>query len=191
MTRFLLPLLALALPSAPVDGRGAEPGRVAVAAASNLAYVVDALQARLENLVDGVEEPDPEVLRTMLVQTERLGRLVTQLLDLSRLESGTVPLDRTEFAVAPLIEHAVREQALQESDVAVAVVVSEAVKVLSSVMLLRAQQGATNASVCQPCSAGFYQGRPGANSSGACLRCVFEAAPAPGEAGTCETAGVL
>jgi molybdopterin-synthase adenylyltransferase len=24
-----------------------------------------------------------------------------------------------------------------------------------------------------------------------CLRCVFEAAPAPGEAGTCETAGVL
>ena len=24
-----------------------------------------------------------------------------------------------------------------------------------------------------------------------CLRCVFEAAPAPGETGTCETAGVL
>lgn len=86
---------------------------------------ITALQARLENLVDGVEEPDPEVLGTMLLQTERLGRLVTQLLDLSRLESGSVPLDRTEFAVAPLIEHAVREQALQESDVAVEVVLDD------------------------------------------------------------------
>mgnify|MGYP003348713163 CR=1 FL=1 len=86
---------------------------------------ITALQARLENLVDGVEEPDPEVLGTMLMQVERLGRLVTQLLDLSRLESGTVPLDRTEFAVAPLIEHAVREQSLQESDVAVEVLVDD------------------------------------------------------------------
>ncbi|MFM8618050.1 MAG: molybdate ABC transporter substrate-binding protein [Opitutaceae bacterium] len=45
MTRILLPLLSLALLSAPVAGRGAEQGRVAVAAASNLAYVVDALHA--------------------------------------------------------------------------------------------------------------------------------------------------
>ena len=55
---------------------------------------ISALQARLENLVDGVEEPDPELLRSMLDQTERLGRLVSQLLDLSRLESGVVPLRR-------------------------------------------------------------------------------------------------
>ncbi|MFM7616752.1 MAG: ATP-binding protein [Actinomycetes bacterium] len=86
---------------------------------------ITALQARLENLVDGIEEPDPEILGTMLLQTERLGRLVTQLLDLSRLEAGTVPLDRHEFAVAPLIAHAVREQALQGSDVAVEVVVDD------------------------------------------------------------------
>ena len=55
MTRFLLPLLALALPSAPVDGRGAEPGRVAVAAASNLAYVVDALQAAFAREAPGLK----------------------------------------------------------------------------------------------------------------------------------------
>ena len=55
---------------------------------------ISALQARLENLVDGVEEPSPELLRSMLEQTERLGRLVAQLLDLSRLESGVVPLRR-------------------------------------------------------------------------------------------------
>ncbi len=35
-----------------------------------------ALQALLENLVDGVEPPDPAALRTALAQTERLGRLV-------------------------------------------------------------------------------------------------------------------
>jgi signal transduction histidine kinase len=86
---------------------------------------ITALQARLENLVDGIEEPDPEILGTMLLQTERLGRLVTQLLDLSRLEAGTVPLDRHEFAVAPLLAHAVREQSLQSTDVAVEVVLDD------------------------------------------------------------------
>ena len=86
---------------------------------------ITALQARLENLVDGVEAPDPEILGTMLLQTERLGRLVTQLLDLSRLESGTLPLDRTAFPVRPLIEHAVREQALRDLDVSLEVVVDD------------------------------------------------------------------
>jgi signal transduction histidine kinase len=73
---------------------------------------ITALQAVLENLVDGVESPDPQTFRTMLAQVERLGRLVTQLLDLSRLESGAVPLERSEFAVEPVLDHAVREQQL-------------------------------------------------------------------------------
>src|SRR4029450_12068172 len=34
---------------------------------------ITALQALLENLVDGVEPPDPETFRTMLAQAERLG----------------------------------------------------------------------------------------------------------------------
>jgi signal transduction histidine kinase len=71
-----------------------------------------ALQATLENLVDGVATADPRTLQTMLAQVERLGRLVAQLLDLSRLEAGTVPLDRQAFAVAPVLAHAVREQEL-------------------------------------------------------------------------------
>src|SRR4029077_1053520 len=37
---------------------------------------ITALQAVLENIVDGVAPPDPETLRTMLAQVERLGRLV-------------------------------------------------------------------------------------------------------------------
>ena len=73
-----------------------------------------ALQATLENLVDGVATADPQTLQTMLSQVERLGRLVTQLLDLSRLESGTVPLDRHSFAVEPVLAHAVREQELND-----------------------------------------------------------------------------
>jgi signal transduction histidine kinase len=78
---------------------------------------ITALQAVLENLVDGVGQADPETMRTMLAQVERLGRLVQQLLDLSRLESGTLPLDRNSFDVRPMLEHAVRESQLHATDV--------------------------------------------------------------------------
>ena len=49
----------------------------------------------------------------MLTQSERLGRLVEQLLDLSRLESGEVPLDRERVLLGPLVT-----QVLSEIDVA-------------------------------------------------------------------------
>jgi signal transduction histidine kinase len=73
---------------------------------------ISALQAHLENLVDGVQPPDPAVLRTMLAQTERLGRMVTQLLDLSRLESGASPLRRAKVALGPLLHQAADEARL-------------------------------------------------------------------------------
>jgi signal transduction histidine kinase len=71
-----------------------------------------ALQATLENIVDGVAPADNATLQTMLSQTQRLGRLVEQLLDLSRLESGTVPLELQPFAVKPMLEQTVRESSL-------------------------------------------------------------------------------
>jgi signal transduction histidine kinase len=86
---------------------------------------ITALQAGLENLVDGVEPPGPEQLRTMLRQVERLGRLVTQLLDLSRLESGAIPLQRRPFEVRPVLEDAVDESRLHAPGVEVSVAVSE------------------------------------------------------------------
>src|SRR5439155_10818533 len=64
---------------------------------------ISALRARLENLLDGVEAPGPAVLQVMLQQTERLSRLVDQLLDLSRLESGDIPLDRDSPDLASLL----------------------------------------------------------------------------------------
>ena len=49
-------------------------------------------RAVLEILVDGVEHPDRATLEAALEQSERLSRLVTDLLDLSRVEAGIVPL---------------------------------------------------------------------------------------------------
>ena len=70
---------------------------------------ISALRAHLENLLDGVEQPDPQTLQVMLAQSERLGRLVDQLLELSRLESGDVPLQREEVALAPLVSEVLSE----------------------------------------------------------------------------------
>ena len=76
---------------------------------------IGALQAVLENLADGVE--DPHAVDVALAQTQRLGRLVDQLLDLSRLESGTLPLAAERFGVHALLDRAARECVLGERDV--------------------------------------------------------------------------
>jgi signal transduction histidine kinase len=70
---------------------------------------ISALQATLENLVDGVSDPGPEELRTALVQTERLGRLVGDLLDLSRVEEGVTPLRLKEVRLADIFADAVAQ----------------------------------------------------------------------------------
>ncbi|CAN5613554.1 HAMP domain-containing sensor histidine kinase [soil metagenome] len=77
---------------------------------------ISALRATLENVVDGVVAPDPALLRTMLAQTERLQRLVAQLLDLSRLESGGTPLHLLRFPAADLLEAVADESALHSPD---------------------------------------------------------------------------
>ncbi|GII82848.1 hypothetical protein Ssi03_08380 [Sphaerisporangium siamense] len=76
------------------------------------------LQAVLENVVDGVSAPDPATLSTALAQTQRLGRLVAQLLDLSRLDSGSRSIEREPVELAGLCGQAVREAALKRDDVA-------------------------------------------------------------------------
>ncbi|WP_448059614.1 sensor histidine kinase [Cellulomonas hominis] len=67
---------------------------------------VTALQAQLENIVDGVSEPDPATMRAALAQTERLGRLVAYLLDLSRLEAGAVGLDIEDIGLREFLQEA-------------------------------------------------------------------------------------
>ncbi|MFI6641300.1 ATP-binding protein [Streptomyces sp. NPDC050504] len=70
---------------------------------------IAALRAVLENVVDGVSEADPETMRTALKQTERLGRLVETLLDLSRLDNGVVPLKARRFEVWPYLSGVLKE----------------------------------------------------------------------------------
>jgi len=70
---------------------------------------IAALQAVLENLVDGVEPLGEGTLKAMLRQTERLGQLAAQLLDLSRLESGAVELRPRRVSLSEVVADAVAE----------------------------------------------------------------------------------
>jgi signal transduction histidine kinase len=78
---------------------------------------VSALRAVLENLVDGVAAPDEATLKTALQQTERLGRLVADLLDLSRVEAGTLPLRREPVPLSAFLHQAVEEAQLADRPV--------------------------------------------------------------------------
>lgn len=73
---------------------------------------ISALQAVLENIVDGVSEPDPATCQVALRQTERLSRLVADLLDLSRVDAGIVELRREPVAMAPLLRAVAAEAGL-------------------------------------------------------------------------------
>ncbi|KAE8765164.1 DUF4173 domain-containing protein [Georgenia thermotolerans] len=76
-----------------------------------------AQQALLENLVDGVVRPDDEALQDALAQSERLGELVGDLLDLSRFEGGAATLALAPVDVAVLVEAAVAEARLGAREV--------------------------------------------------------------------------
>jgi signal transduction histidine kinase len=82
---------------------------------------IAAIRAHLENLLDGVEHPDRQTLQVMLSQTERLSRLIEQLLELSRLESGELPLQREDVPLAPLVTQVLSEIDVARSDSGVAV----------------------------------------------------------------------
>ncbi|QIK76411.1 DUF4153 domain-containing protein [Nocardioides piscis] len=70
-----------------------------------------AMTAVLENLADGVVPADSEHLEGALAQAERLRRLVTDLLDLSRLEAGVTRLQPGDVTVDELVGDCVREVA--------------------------------------------------------------------------------
>jgi two-component system, OmpR family, sensor histidine kinase BaeS len=76
-----------------------------------------ALNALLENLADGVAEPDPATLRAALAQGERMAGLVGDLLDLSRVDAGKAPLARRPVDVRRLLDAAVAEAGVAGRDV--------------------------------------------------------------------------
>jgi signal transduction histidine kinase len=85
---------------------------------------ITALHALLENIVDGVAEPDAETMRMALSQTARLGELVTNLLDLSRVEGGAIPLQLRPFRVDEFLHEAIEHVAISPADVRITVEVS-------------------------------------------------------------------
>ncbi|MDH4147029.1 MAG: HAMP domain-containing histidine kinase [Acidimicrobiia bacterium] len=77
------------------------------------------LKATLENLADGIAEPTSDVLGAMITQTDRLGRLVADVLDLSRLEGGELALRPESVAISDLFDIALAEFGFEHPDVAV------------------------------------------------------------------------
>ena len=104
-------VLAQAFNTMAADLAGADQQRRQLVAtvSHELRTPLAAQQALLENLVDGVVRPDDAVLRTALAQAERLGTLVGDLLDLSRVDGGRAPLDLAAVDVRALVERAVAE----------------------------------------------------------------------------------
>jgi signal transduction histidine kinase len=78
-------------------------------ASHELRTPLGALRVRLENMVDGVEPTNAAAISETLSQVERLGDLVEQLLDLSKLESGAVPLQLSEIRARDLLEQVAGE----------------------------------------------------------------------------------
>lgn len=87
--------------------------RLVATVAHELRTPLAAQQALLENLVDGVVAPDDTALQQALHQSERLGRLVSDLLDLSREDGRGTPLRPQRVTVRELVDRAVGEAELQ------------------------------------------------------------------------------
>ena len=65
------------------------------------------LQGYSEAIIDDVvttEEDRIEMIRIICDESKRMGRLVTELLDLARLESGYLSIHKEEVAVIPTFE---------------------------------------------------------------------------------------
>jgi two-component system, OmpR family, sensor histidine kinase BaeS len=76
-----------------------------------------AMTALLENLADGVGPASPGGLEAALRQAERVSALVSDLLDLSRVDAGVAPLRVSSVAVQDLLETAVAEASMAGREV--------------------------------------------------------------------------
>lgn len=90
-------------------------------ASHELRTPIAALQAMIENLADGVSEADPAFVETMHNQVRRLATLVDQLMSLSRLDSGEMPLHIETVSVAALVQASLEEFVWHHPDIEITV----------------------------------------------------------------------
>lgn len=74
------------------------------------------IQGNLENLVDGITQSDEATIAAMLRQTNRLARLVEQLMDLSRLEAGATPMRVQSTDLVSLTKQAIEEARIRDPE---------------------------------------------------------------------------
>ncbi|WP_110238538.1 DUF4153 domain-containing protein [Nocardioides gilvus] len=91
---------------------------------------VAAITAQLENLVDGVVEVDRDHLEQVLDSAERLGALVRDLLNLSRLEAGVVDLDLAPVDLRELVDQCLTDVRSTGRDPRVELSIPEGMQVL-------------------------------------------------------------
>jgi two-component system, OmpR family, sensor histidine kinase BaeS len=89
--------------STSLDGLLRAQRELVAAASHDLRTPLTNLRAAAEALEDGVGDPAQHVA-SLQVQVERMSYLVDDLLDLSRLDAGVVPLDLAETELAPLLD---------------------------------------------------------------------------------------
>ncbi|TXF38628.1 HAMP domain-containing histidine kinase [Collinsella sp. BA40] len=78
--------------------------------AHELRTPLQAMLATVEAMQDGIYPTDAEHLETVASETRRLSRLVQQMLDLSRMENRTAPLNLRPVDVAALVRNIVNTQ---------------------------------------------------------------------------------
>lgn len=95
--------------AADLDSLDAQRREMVANVSHELRTPVAALRAQMENLADGVIQPEPAALEATLAQTERLSGLVSYLLDLSRLEAGAADLALEEVSLSPFLHEVIAE----------------------------------------------------------------------------------
>ena len=102
-------------------------------ASHELRAPLTAMRVTLEAWQDGVVRPDeqPQALERLLAETERLGTLVTRLLDLSRIESGREPVEIVPTSVADVTARIVQAFNTQQGARVISEVPEEQISVLA------------------------------------------------------------
>lgn len=93
--------------AADLESTDRERRQLVATVAHELRTPLTAQRALLENLADGVVQPDDTALSAVLQQAERLSDLVADLLDLSRIDAGAAPLALEDVEVEALVRSVV------------------------------------------------------------------------------------